>query len=228
MVPTRPAPAGARTAIVRFPALSNGTDFRLLDWADWVASTPDHDYDFVILPGTKSTIADLQWLRQTGLADWVLAQHRRGATLIGICGGFQMLGRSVTDPDRIESDVTSAAGLGVLPYRTVLASRKTTVVRRGVLTSGPAFTGYEIHMGITSADSALPSFARLENGEPEGVRMPGIIGTYLHGVFEEPAVCREIFGVPPVMSSSSHAAYGQLADWFETYARHTAHLGLVS
>ena len=72
-----PAPAGARIAIVRFPHLSNATDFRLLTWADWIASPPAGEYDFVILPGSKNTIADLAWLRQVGLMDWVLTQHRR-------------------------------------------------------------------------------------------------------------------------------------------------------
>src|SRR5687767_6273482 len=78
--PTRTsAPAGGRIAIIRLPHLSNSTDFRLLTWADWLSSPPDGHYDTVILPGTKNTIADLRWLRGSGLADWVLMQHQRGA-----------------------------------------------------------------------------------------------------------------------------------------------------
>ena len=96
--PSTPAPPGARIAIVRLPCLSNATDFRLLTWADWITAPVAADYDFVILPGTKSTIADLRWLRASGLAEWILAQHRRGATVIGVCGGFQMLGRTIHDP----------------------------------------------------------------------------------------------------------------------------------
>ena len=90
-----PASAGGRIAIIRLPHLSNATDFRLLSWADWITSPPSGHYDAVILPGTKNTIADLLWLHGVGLADWVMAQHRRGATVVGICGGYQMLGRII-------------------------------------------------------------------------------------------------------------------------------------
>ena len=106
-VPTRPrdpSPPGARTAIVQLPCLSNATDFRLLTWADWVTTPPAADYDFVVLPGTKSTIADLRWLYASGLAEWIVSQHRRGATVIGVCGGFQMLGRRISDPTGIEGE----------------------------------------------------------------------------------------------------------------------------
>ena len=98
-----PAPPGARIAIVRLPCLSNATDFRLLTWADWIAAPVAADFDFIVVPGTKSTIADLQWLRASGLAEWIIAQHRRGATVVGVCGGYQMLGRSIHDPTRRSS-----------------------------------------------------------------------------------------------------------------------------
>ena len=71
----------------------------------------------MILPGTKNTIADLLWLHGVGLADWVMAQHRRGATVVGICGGYQMLGRIIHDPDGVESPTSTAGGLGLLPWR---------------------------------------------------------------------------------------------------------------
>src|SRR5262249_23094444 len=95
--PSAPAPPGAHTAIVRLPQLSNATDFRLLTWAEWITAPRPDRYDFIILPGSKNTIADLSWLRHVGLADWLVEQHRRGTTVIGICGGYQMLGRTISD-----------------------------------------------------------------------------------------------------------------------------------
>jgi adenosylcobyric acid synthase len=225
--PTIAAPSGARTAVVRFPALSNGTDFRLLQWAEWVDTVPDRDYDFVVLPGTKSTIADLAWLWESGLADWVIQQHRRGATVIGICGGFQMLGRSIHDPLGVESDVRFSAGLDLLPCTTVLAAEKTTAVRHGTTSKGTALSGYEIHMGVTTVDEALTPFARFEDGVTDGIRAAGLIGTYLHGVFDSPDVCAEIFGFEPPPVPSKAEQYREMADWFAQHVRNWPALGVV-
>src|SRR5262249_45931930 len=109
------SPAGTRCAIVRFPRISNTTDFRLLPYARWITAPVDDSFDFVFLPGTKNTAADLEWLRERGLAAWILDQHRRGATIIGICGGFQMLGERIRDPHAMESGQGEVAGLGLLP-----------------------------------------------------------------------------------------------------------------
>jgi adenosylcobyric acid synthase len=216
--PAEPPPAHARTAIVRFPSLSNGTDFRLLTWAEWLTDVPAGDFDFVVLPGTKSSIADLAWLRASGLAGWVSAQRARGATVIGICGGLQMLGRSIHDPYAIESDVSFGEGLGLIPCVTVMASDKTTRVRKGVTSQGTAFSGYEIHMGRTTWEDVRRPFARLDDGELEGIRADRLIGTYLHGVFDHPAVCAEVFGVRPADRPAADR-FGALADWLERHAR---------
>src|SRR5581483_6370744 len=149
---TMPAPEGARIAIVRLPRVSNSTDFRLLTWADWVAAPPlpESDYDFVILPGSKNTIADLQWLRATGLDAWIHHQHQRGATIVGICGGFQMLGHTISDPLGVESNTTAPVdGLRLLPVDTVLAADKTTRVVTATTPGGVWFSAYEIHLGVT-------------------------------------------------------------------------------
>jgi adenosylcobyric acid synthase len=213
-----PAPAGASMAIVQLPRLSNGTDFRRLTWADWIAAPPARDYDFVILPGTKDTIGDLAWLRGRGLDRWILDQHRRGATVMGICGGFQMLGEAIHDPGGVESTQGTAPGLGLLPAETVLAAEKTTRVRRARLATGTSFAAYEIHMGATTCALPLPPFAELEDGTRDGARAERVVGTYLHGALEDPAVCEELFGVPmPEASARSHD-YAALADWFERYA----------
>jgi adenosylcobyric acid synthase len=210
------APPGAETAVVRFPCLSNGTDLRLLTWADWIAEPSSRRYDVVILPGTKDTIADLAWLRARSLDRWVIDQHARGARVVGICGGFQMLGEAIADPHGMESGGASSTGLGLLPVTTVLSREKTTIVRQAVTPGGVRFTAYEIHLGVTSAVQSVEPFAAID-GRPEGARVGRVSGTYLHGALEDPAVCAELFGVPmPVVSRAND--YARLADWFEAHA----------
>jgi adenosylcobyric acid synthase len=224
--PQIPAPAGARLAICRLPHLSNATDFRLLTWADWL-TTPSGDYDFVILPGSKNTSADLSWLRSSGLAEWVLAQHRRGATIIGICGGYQMLGRTIRDPARMESDAGQVDGLGLLPAATELTETKRTTAVTARTRGGVPFGGYEIHLGVTTLDRGfVPApFAQVQDGEADGVWMDGVIGTYLHGAFENPDVCAEVFGVEPPAAASKAEEYRRLAGWLEQHGRHLEELG---
>jgi adenosylcobyric acid synthase len=220
--PRTPAPAGARIAIIRFPYLSNATDFRVLTWADWISTPPLDDYDFVILPGSKDTLADLAWLRSQGLADWVIGQHRRGTCIVGICGGFQMMGVEIRDPHGVESDAGSADGLGLLPARTTLAREKRTRAVQAVTRGGSSFGGYEIHLGETTVDAHrdFAPFATLEDGSPEGVRSPGLVATYLHGAFESADVCAEIFGVRTPAPAEKASEYNRLADWFVQYGRH--------
>lgn len=213
-----PAPAGARVAIVRLPCLSNATDFRLLSWADWIQSPPAGDYDFIVLPGTKNSIGDLQWLHASGLSAWVLEQRRRGATVLGICGGFQMMGRRIDDPLGVE-DGGSAPGLGLLPAITMMRTDKRTEVKSATTRGGTRFTGYEIHMGETAFETAVPQFARFEDGTPDGACLPGVIGTYLHGALENPDVCAEVFGVPMASLVPKREQYDRLADWLEEHGR---------
>jgi adenosylcobyric acid synthase len=215
--PRRPAPVGARIAIIKLPCISNATDFRLLTWAEWITQPPARDFDFVIVPGTKSTMADLRWLRETQLATWIGEQHRRGATIIGICGGFQMLGRSISDPARVESSGTFAEGLGLLPAETVMVPTKTTVVRTARSRGGARFSAYEIHLGETTVDGAAQPFARLEDGRADGACLERVVGTYLHGAFENPHVCAETFGVDVgAVSKADH--YRRLGEWFAAHA----------
>ena len=219
-------PAGASVAIVRLPRLSNFTDFRLIAWADWVDAPPLTDYDFVILPGSKNTVADLEWLRARRLDEWVISQHRRGATVIGICGGYQMLGRAIHDPDRLESDAGSVSGLGLITAETTLARDKTTRVVSGSTAARAMFDGYEIHLGSTTSGGTVAPFARLADGTCDGVRGNRVIGTYLHGALESAAVCEEIFGVPIAPPEAVRHTHRRLAEWFETHARAIEVLGL--
>ncbi len=221
-------PPGARLAIVRLPHLSNATDFRLLDWADWIEAPPRADYDFIVLPGTKNTVADLEWLNAAGLSSWVIDQHRRGATVIGICGGYQMLGRTISDPTGVESSVSRIGALGLLPADTVLAPTKTTRAVSATTMDGIAFGGYEIHLGITTVDAGAPiePFARLDDGSLDGACAAGVIGTYLHGALEHADVCARIFGVGVSPGRSKIEDYERMADWFEQHGRGLDRLGL--
>ena len=226
--PRTPAPPGARLAIVNFPHVSNATDFRLLTWADWITAPSPDRYDFIVLPGSKNTIADLTWLQERGLADWLLQQHRSGTTIVGICGGYQMLGRAIHDPAGMESSAGSADGLGLLSAVTVLSHEKQTRAVTATTPGGVLFGGYEIHLGVTTLEpgSQGTPFASLTDGGTDGVRGSGVMGTYLHGALEHPEVCAEVFGIdaPSVLSKAAH--YQGLAAWFGQHARHLDRLGL--
>src|SRR5262249_50761037 len=137
--------SGFRVAIVRLPHISNFTDFRLLaPFAEWITRPDDGNFDCVILPGTKNTIGDLAWLRTAGLDDWIAEQSKAGAMIIGICGGYQMLGEHIADPYGVESAVTEARGLSLLPIRTALQNEKTVRPIEATTPSGVRFDGYEI------------------------------------------------------------------------------------
>jgi len=216
----RTAPAGAAIAVIQLPRLSNATDLRLLDWADWIADVPpaSRRYDFVIVPGTKDTLGDLAWLRRQRLDAWVQVQHDVGATVLGICGGYQMLGTTIADPHGVESMGGTAAGLGLLPARTVLAGEKITRAVRARTPGGVSCAAYEIHMGLTALDAPLPPFATLADGTSDGARGVRAIGTYLHGALEDAAVCSELFGVPVSPPAGKAAEHAALARWFSAHA----------
>ena len=141
--------------------------------------------DLIILPGTKSTIPDLLWLQETGLADAVKA--RAGETpILGVCGGYQMLGQALRDPGGVEQK-GSFEGLGLLPCETEFSGQKTRTRRAAAVVaepfSGAALEGYEIHMGRTETNGALP-FCRFSDGSADGAVQGNVFGTYLHGLFD--------------------------------------------
>jgi adenosylcobyric acid synthase len=200
---------------VHFPVTSNATDFTRLAWADWIAAPVANAYDVVILPGTKDTLGALAWLRDRGLDAWVRRQHAQGATILGVCGGFQILGDVVRDPDGVESRAGSAPGLGLLPVETVLVREKVTAVRRARTPAGALFDAYEIHVGVTTAREPVSPFAYLDDGSPEGARRGRVCGTYLHGALDDARVCEEILGVTLPSRAPNASTYEALADWFE-------------
>ncbi|MFC3123579.1 cobyric acid synthase [Pseudoroseomonas globiformis] len=146
------------------------------------------DVDLVLLPGSKATIADLAALRAEGWDTDILAHRRRGGRILGLCGGYQMLGRFVADPDGIEGPPDRVAGLGLLEIDTVLGGEKRLArVQGATLADGVPFHGYEMHVGQTSgADCARP-LLRLDDGRVDGaVSADGLVaGSYLHGFFAD-------------------------------------------
>jgi adenosylcobyric acid synthase len=142
--------------------------------------------DLVILPGSKATIADLKFLREQGWDIDLLAHARRGGGVLGVCGGYQMLGKSVSDPHGIEGPAGEVDGLGLLDVATVLAGEKTLSQVEGVcVTNGAPFQGYEMHVGETEGPDCARPLLRFANGQLDGaVSGSGqIAGAYVHGLF---------------------------------------------
>ena len=143
------------------------------------------DADLVLLPGSKSTLADLAFLRAQGWDIDLLAHRRRGGWVLGLCGGYQMLGETVKDPEGVEGAPGEAAGLGLLAVRTVLARRKRLAAVSGACAlSGAPARGYEMHMGETDGpDRARPMLDL--GGRAEGARSADgrVQGSYVHGMF---------------------------------------------
>ena len=180
-------------AVIRLPHISNFTDFIPLEQHELLGvryvqrarelGAPD----LVILPGTKNTMEDLLWLRQSGLEAAVRRLAQAQTPVLGVCGGYQMLGQTLDDPAGTESGKPmSLAGLGLLPTRTTFdAQKRRTQVRAvalGAPFAGARMTGYEIHNGRTTVNGE--PFCRLADGTPEGCVCKNVFGTYLHGLFD--------------------------------------------
>ncbi|MBX5462360.1 MAG: cobyric acid synthase CobQ, partial [Steroidobacteraceae bacterium] len=141
----------------------------------------------IILPGTKATIADLKFLRQQGWDIDIAAHVRRGGHLLGICGGYQMLGHTIADPQGIEGSPERVNGLGYLPVSTELTGDKRVTRVWGVdCLSGAPFEGYEIHSGRTHTEAEISPLLQLSDGMPDGVITADgrIAGCYVHGLFD--------------------------------------------
>jgi adenosylcobyric acid synthase len=191
----RDAAASGRVKIVA-PLLSriaNFDDFDALAFEPGVefsfvppGSALPGDADLVILPGTKATLADLAFLRAQGWDIDVLAHARRGGRVMGVCGGYQMLGQRIADPNGIEGAPGEAAGLGLLDVETVLSGSKTLRAVQGRLCrTGGAFGGYEMHVGETEGPGRSIPWAIMEDGTRHGAATADgrIVGGYIHGLF---------------------------------------------
>jgi len=189
-----------KIGVAAFPRIANYTDFepflREPDVSLQYVENPQQAgmLDVLCLPGTKSTIADLKWLRAPGWERFIAEHRARGGSVIGICGGYQMLGRSIADPEHSESDVASIDGLGLLPIETVFAREKITARAEAEhLASGLAITGYEIHCGRVSRFGPSALFRVRSREGPPGEEFEGavsddgkVIGTSIHGLFDAP------------------------------------------
>lgn len=233
-------------AVVRFPHIANFDDFDPLRAESGVALrfvenvTQLAQPDVVILPGTKNTIGDLHWLRETGLATRICELARgpeRRTTVVGVCGGYQMLGRTIHNPHQLESPETNAAGLGLLDVETTFRIQKQTspvefqviddTIAPGV--KGETFTGYEIHAGESSSTSGW--IRRVAPGETGQSALQGAIsqdggvwGCYVHGWFHNDPLRRawlRNLGVEPDLANSAfqqrNSEIDRLADTFEAH-----------
>ena len=197
-------------AVIRFPRISNFTDMQALSMEQgvsvrYVAKPSDlGEPDVILLPGTKNTIQDLLWLRESGLEAKITRLAKKGTIVFGICGGYQMLGEVLMDPMQTESVLGSVRGMGLLPVTTVFEEEKQLENRTYHISmpegtfaslSGKKVAGYEIHMGRTEAadnDGALQPFAIGPDGEVLGYTAGTVAGSYIHGIFDE-VVFREAF-----------------------------------
>jgi len=212
-----PPPSGAHRldiAVIRLPRIANFDDVeplarepdvrvRFVDAAGGLAGA-----DLIILPGSKSTMADLDWMRSRGLARALLAEASRDTPVIGICGGYQMLGTALYDSEGIESPAATAPGLGLLDVRTTFAPVKTTVRVRGRVEAGDGLLaaargteidGYEIHTGRSVVGAGPRPFAIVERGgqpardDDGALSLDGrVMGTYIHGLFASAALRRAL------------------------------------
>ena len=190
-------------AILRLPHISNFTDFMPLEQhpllsVRYVQSPRQLGApDVVILPGTKNTIDDLLWLRQCGLETALLKLAAKGTPVLGVCGGYQMLGQTLDDPTGSESGrQQTLRGLGLLPTRTVFSEQKRRAQVKATVAAAPfagaELEGYEIHTGVTEAEGE--PFAHYPDGGREGCVQGNVFGTYLHGLFDTGTLTEALAG----------------------------------
>ena len=179
-------------AVIRLPRLSNFTDFNALE----MEGLSDVRYvrevkelgkpDLIILPGTKNTMDDLLWMRQNGLEAEVLKYAAAGGLVLGVCGGYQMLGEQLFNPEKLEGDTEYLRGMGLLPVDTTFTPQKSRTRVQGTVQAEP-FEGirldsYEIHMGVSQVRGE--PFCALDGGAFDGCHAGNVYGTYLHGLFD--------------------------------------------
>jgi adenosylcobyric acid synthase len=222
--------AGARgrvvIAIVRFPRLSNFDEFEPLQrisglevrWCERPAEL--EGAALVILPGTKCTLQDLAWLRSTGIANAIHERARNGGPILGICGGYQMLGERIRDPLHVESELGEALGLGLLPVETRFEREKITAPvelrPRWSWLGNSNLRGYEIHCGRVTAKGE--PFGEVK-GQPEGSIAGCVAGTIVHGLFENPSALAALAGRLGLEARQAIDPYDRLADHFAASLR---------
>jgi adenosylcobyric acid synthase len=239
-----PGPKTVNIGVLRFPAISNFTDLEGIERETDVRvnylSRPHElldDYDCLVLPGTKNVIEDAVWLNRTGWKKTIDRFVKKGKSVLGICGGYQLLGERITDPYGVESDRNTVKGLSFLPVETSLEKQKTVRKVRGVcLTNGKRVTGYEIHMGqsriLKRAGQPLLSIhlPGKKKSWMDGWCVEGgkVFGTYVHGILDSPGFRGEFLnrlrrakGLKARKPKQGRLArfhqYNRLADHFEAH-----------
>ncbi|MDD5296064.1 MAG: cobyric acid synthase [Rhodocyclaceae bacterium] len=215
-----------------FPRISNATDcdpLRLHPEVNFRFVAPDEappPADLIVLPGSKAVQMDLNWLREQGWEAHIRRHLRYGGKLIALCGGLQMLGKSLHDPLGLEGTPGSANGLGLLDFETTLDAEKQLVNVTGslCLPGAPAVTGYEIHMGVTSGPALERPAVLLEGGRPDGaISADGqILASYVHGLLDQPQALSALLAwaglenpIPMDVNALREAALDRLADTLE-------------
>ena len=212
-------------AVIKLPKISNFTDFNVLKAVDKVSvrfvskitqlGTPD----MIIIPGTKSTMTDLMWLRNNGLEDEIKEHAKKGTPIFGICGGYQMLGQTLKDPYSVEGR-GSVKGMGLIDIDTVFATEKTTKQVEGIVErldgcfgflGGLKFFGYEIHMGESTGNEQV--FSKIGD-KKDGAYKNNVAGTYVHGCFDAPQMIKGLIdglskrkGIQSVYKNFDYAFY---------------------
>ena len=249
--------------VLRLPRMSNFTDFAVFDTLPGIslryASTRGQlemergQPDLVILPGSKNSLGDMRFLHESGMAEKIRELHAQGVPVVGVCGGFQMLGSVLRDPGGVESGLGEVPGLGLLEMETVLMPEKRTTQSRmkiaehnarGLLrhTNGMEVTGYEIHMGETRGKALEYALGCLEGERPEGAVNGDatVFGTYLHGIFDNLHFTTVLLnnllharGLPPLPAPEREYAdfrereYDRLADMVEAHLDMDRLVGII-
>lgn len=185
-------------AVILLRHISNFTDFNVLERDPrvhlfYTNNTEEiKKADILIIPGSKNTIADLYELRKNGVAQSIIQAKKDGATVIGICGGYQMMGQNVCDPQHIEGDIDRMPGLGLLPISTEIGGEKVTrQVKFSFRGESSDCHGYEIHMGVSMPlnDAKCYALNRLDDGTEDGCLVDSkCFGTYIHGILDNKSV----------------------------------------
>jgi adenosylcobyric acid synthase len=227
-----PVPGRHHVVVVGYPHAAMASDVTALEGdpaldVRWRGAppTPGTPVHAVVLPGSKLTRADLAWLVWTGFAPWIVEQARRGVPVVGICGGYQMLGLRVEDPHGLEGEPGGSEGLGLLPVVTVLELHKCVHPRRARFvepmpndTASEPIAGYEVHCGVTRRLRGAPLLCWEDTGMMDGCRVGSVSGTYLHGLFDTRAARLRLLG------AGSDGPHG---DPLDRLARHLESCGLT-
>ncbi len=219
-----------KVGVVALPHISNFTDFNMLERHPevnlfYITDPKEIEAaDIIIIPGSKNTLADLNYLRKKGFARQIISAREVGKSVIGICGGYQIMGTMISDPDGVEGEIRELPGLGLLPVSTILTDTKTTKqVQFRFLDSEKICEGYEIHMGHTESNSPL---TKNTYGEQDGCFVDErCFGSYIHGILDNPVVLDYILA--PYITQDSMAdfdyhafkesQYDALAEWLREY-----------